>query len=224
MLVLSMPIETESLSEQFAEDGYLPFPGFLTGDGLRVLREEAGRLEEEAARRDFTMDSMANSPRHMTTVGGHRIAEGSDVIAGLYRDPGLLAFLTTVFDQQVVPVDQPVERHVLNILHRPGDTHGAHTDDYPLALVLFLDAPPHLADGGLLEFTPGATDLRALGGAGTRSVHHRAGHAYLLRSDLAAHRVTPLNKPGVRRTVLNFAYTVPDRQTPVTDSAGRLYD
>ncbi|WP_405783164.1 hypothetical protein [Streptomyces sp. NBC_00859] len=218
-------METDSLTGRFAADGYLPLPDFLTADGLRVLRQEAGRLErEEAARRDFTMESMAHSPRHMTTVGGHRIAQESGVIANLYRDPALLALLSTVFDRRVVPVEQPVERHVLNILHRPGDTHGAHTDDYPLALVLFIDAPPRPADGGLLEFAPGTADLEALGGSGTRSLHHHPGHAYLLRSDLTAHRVTPLNRHGVRRTVLNFAYTVPDRQTQVTDSASRLYE
>ncbi|MEU7563470.1 HalD/BesD family halogenase [Streptomyces eurythermus] len=33
-------------------------------------------------------------------------------------------------------------------LHHQDDTHGSHTDDYPYALVVFLDAPPHPPDGG----------------------------------------------------------------------------
>ncbi|MGW6389682.1 HalD/BesD family halogenase [Streptomyces sp. NPDC055103] len=117
-----------------------------------------------------------------------------------------------------------VERHVLNVLHRPGDTHGAHTDDYPLALVLFLEAPPHPADGGLLEFHPGRGDLDALDAPGTHRAHHRPGDAYVLRSDRTAHRVTPLDRPGLRRTVLNFAYTTPGHQNPTAPSAARLYD
>ncbi|MFD3938184.1 hypothetical protein ACFWSF_26580 [Streptomyces sp. NPDC058611] len=120
-------------------------------------------------------------------------------------------------------MEEPVERHVLNILHQSGDTHGAHTDDYLLALVLFVGTPPRPADGGLLEFNPGHRDLTALDKPGTRQVHHHAGDAYLLRSDLTAHRVTPLNRPGTRRTVLNFAYTTHGHRSPATDSASRLY-
>ncbi|MFE1382435.1 hypothetical protein ACFW6S_26190 [Streptomyces sp. NPDC058740] len=56
-----------------------------------------------------------------------------------------------------------------------------------------------------------------------RTAHHRAGDAYLLRSDTTAHRVTPLARAGVRRTVLNFAYTTADAAPRPTPSARRLY-
>ncbi|WP_419248625.1 HalD/BesD family halogenase [Streptomyces melanogenes] len=49
--------------------------------------------------------------------------------------------------------------------------------------------------------------------------HHQAGDAYLLRADTTAHRVSPLTRPGVRRTVLNVAYSVPGRQAPRSPSA-----
>ncbi|MGW8360377.1 HalD/BesD family halogenase [Streptomyces wedmorensis] len=55
--------------------------------------------------------------------------------------------------------------------------------------------------------------------AGTRTVHHRAGDAYLPRGDITAHRVTPPPQAGLRRTVLNFAYTTPAARPPRTDSA-----
>ena len=134
-----------------------------------------------------------------------------------------MRLLSALMDETVVAVHEPIERHVLNVLHRPGDTHGAHTDDYPLALVLFLEAPPHPADGGLLEFHPGS-DLDELDTPGARLVHHRPGDGYLLRSDRTAHRVTPLGRPGLRRTVLNFAYTTPGRQGTTAPSASLLYD
>ncbi|MFD3808944.1 hypothetical protein ACFWTC_36520 [Streptomyces sp. NPDC058619] len=222
MLVLTLPSQPVPLRARFAETGYLPLPDLITRQGLEALRHEAARLEAAATRRDFRMECMDDSPRHMTTLGGHHIAQESALISTLYRDTGLLALLTALHGVGVLPVEEPVERHVLNILHQPGDTHGAHTDDYPLALVLFIEAP-EASDGGLLEFNPGRRSLSSLNEPGTCRLHHQAGDAYLLRSDLTAHRVTPLDRPGTRRTVLNFAYTTEDHQAPATDSAQRLY-
>jgi hypothetical protein len=223
VLVLTLPSHPAALAARFAETGYLPLPGLLTPAGLTALREECDRLEVGARRRDFHMACMDDSPRHMTTLGGHHIAQESALITTLYRDADLLALLAALHGANVTTVPEPVERHVLNILHRPGDTHGAHTDDYPLALVLFLQAPPRAEDGGLLEFAPGRQDLTALQEPGARRLHHLPGDAYLLRSDLTAHRVTPLTRSGLRRTVLNFAYTTPERQQPATDTAYHLY-
>lgn len=221
---MPLPSHRESLSRLFARDGYLALPGLISPAGLTELGAEARRLEAEAVRRDFRMGCMADSPRHMTTLGGHRIADASPLITRLYADRELTGLLSCLLGEAVVAVHDPVERHVLNILHRPGDTHGAHTDDYPLALVLFLEAPSNPADGGLVEFHPGRGDLDALDAPGTRRVHHRPGDGYLLRSDRTAHRVTPLSRPGLRRTVLNFAYTTPDRQASTAPSASLLYE
>lgn len=88
----------------------------------------------------------------------------------------------------------PVERHVLNVLHRPCDTHRAHTDGHPLAVVLFPESPPHPTDGGLLEFHPGRADLAALD------------------SPPAGRRIPP---------VLNFAYTAPGRHISFTTPPDR---
>lgn len=131
MPVLTLPSHPASLRPRFAETGYLPLPGLLTQPGLQSLRQEVGRLEASATRRDLSMECMDDSPRHMTTLGGHHIARESPLISALYRDTGLLALLTALHGTDVRPVEEPVERHVLNILHNPGDTHGAHTDDYP---------------------------------------------------------------------------------------------
>ncbi|MCX5174099.1 phytanoyl-CoA dioxygenase family protein [Streptomyces virginiae] len=223
--VFSLPVPTrwESLRRQFSADGYVALPGLISPAGLVELRREARSLEADAVRRDFRMPGMADSPRHMTTLGGHQIARASPVITRLYADRDLMRLLSSLLGEAVVAVHDPVERHVLNVLHHPGDTHGAHTDDYPLALVLFLEAPPH-TDGGLLEFHPGRGDLGALDAPGARRVHHRPADGYLLRSDVTAHRVTPLERPGLRRTVLNFAYTTPGRQGATTSTASLLYD
>lgn len=208
---------------RFARDGYLALPGLLTGDGLAALGREATGLEAVARRRDFAMACMDDSPRHMTTLGGHVISETSELIPSLYRDRNLIGLVGQVAGEPVIEVEDPVERHVLNILHRAGDTHGAHTDDHPYALVLFLEAPKDPADGGLVRFLPRATSLRNLDHGHARTAHHHAGDAYLLRSDTTAHRVTPLARPGLRRTVLNFAYTTPAARPRRTPSATDLY-
>ncbi|MFG2888529.1 hypothetical protein [Streptomyces sp. NPDC048248] len=142
-------------------------------------------------------------------------------LPGLVR-PGSLPALSAIAGWGAVRVCDPLERHVINSLHQQGDTHGGHTDDYPPALVLFTEAPDDPADGGLLEHVPHA-GLGALTTGAVRSAHHRPGDGYLLRSDVCAHRVTPLRRSGLRRTVLNFAYTTPDRQAAITPSAPEPY-
>ncbi|MFD4523927.1 hypothetical protein ACFWP7_08375 [Streptomyces sp. NPDC058470] len=159
----------------------------------------------------------------MTTLGGHVIARESELILQLYRDEHLLGLFGRIAGIQAVPVSDPLERHVINSLHQQGDTHVAHTDDYPLALVLFTEAPADPAHGGLLEYVPHTIDLDTLQTDTVRRAQHRHGEGYLLRSDTTVHRVTPLRRPGPRRTVLNFAYTTADRQRAVTPSASQLY-
>ncbi|MFH8569454.1 hypothetical protein [Streptomyces sp. NPDC017993] len=223
MAVLSLPDFSPDLRARFAADCYVPLPQLVCPDGLSALRTEVRRLEKLAVRRDFSMASMGHSPRHMTTLGGHLIAEESKLIAGVYRDGQLIRLVGAIAGWEAVGVRDPLERHVINILHQRGDTHGAHTDDYPVALVLFMEAPDDPADGGLLEHVPHATGLEALTTGAARVAHHRPGDGYLLRSDVSAHRVTPLRRSGLRRTVLNFAYTTQDRQAAITPSASELY-
>ncbi|MFC9931915.1 hypothetical protein [Streptomyces sp. NPDC127190] len=80
---------------RFTADGYFPLPGFLTPHGLDTLRAEAMRLEQLARRRDFAMDCMEGSPRHMTTLGGHIIAQESQPIPLLYQNQELLQLIGT---------------------------------------------------------------------------------------------------------------------------------
>ncbi|MFD3538330.1 2OG-Fe(II) oxygenase [Streptomyces sp. NPDC058662] len=221
--MFNVPKDAGQAPARLAESGYVPLADFLTAEGLTLLWQEAARLGDIALRRDFSMACMDDSPRRMTTLGGQMIAEKSQMIPRLYKGEELISLLGRLTGQDVAPVPDPMERHVLNILHQHGDTHGGHTDDYPYALVLFLEAPSDPEDGGLLEFTPHTPDLAALGTPAAVTAHHQAGDAYLLRSDTTAHRVTPLTRPGARRTVLNFAYTLPNHTVHKTNSADQLY-
>ncbi|MFE9443988.1 hypothetical protein ACFYO2_34545 [Streptomyces sp. NPDC006602] len=82
--------------------------------------------------------------------------------------------------------------------------------------------PPNVSKTDCFSNTP-AGIKRSFNAPSARRAHHQSGDAYLLRSDLTAHRVTPLARSGARRTVVNFACTAHDHHSPATDSAQRLY-
>ncbi|MGI9597747.1 MAG: HalD/BesD family halogenase [Acidimicrobiales bacterium] len=209
-------VDRAATAAQFAHAGYLALPGLLTPPALEGLRHEVERLQARAKRRDFRMECMGGTPRHMTTLGGIEIAETAPAISALYRDPQLLSTLGSLVGLTLQLAADPVERHVLNVLHRSGDTHGLHTDDYPLALVLFLESPTCEAGCGHLEFF----DACEAGHSSVKS--HVAGDAYLLRADKFPHRVQPIHD-GCVRTVLNFAYGAESIPIVETPSASILY-
>ncbi|MDH3299651.1 MAG: hypothetical protein OES24_04005 [Acidimicrobiia bacterium] len=200
----------------FDRCGYVPLPGLLPEETVAVLREEIAAVLPLSNRKDFVMECMDNTPRHMTTVSGLAIAERSPAIVDLYHDPQLIAGISSVVGRSLEAAGDPVERHVLNMLHEAGDTHGFHTDDYPVALVMFIESPDCPDGCGRLEFCP----VENAHDAQTRS--HAVGDAYVLRSDRLKHRVQPIHN-GCRRTVLNFAYSVEGEPVEQTPSASLLY-
>ncbi|MGH1493816.1 MAG: HalD/BesD family halogenase [Acidimicrobiales bacterium] len=209
-------IDAAAAAAQFDHMGYLALPGLLTPSALEGLRNEVARLQAIARRRDFTMECMGGTPRHMTTLGGVEIAKSAPEVSALYGDPELSAALGALVGLELELAADPVERHVLNVLHRSGDTHGLHTDDYPIALVLFLESPTCEAGCGHLEFF----DACKAGHTSVRS--HAAGDAYILRADKFPHRVQPIHD-GCVRTVLNFAYGAKSLPVLTTPSASILY-
>lgn len=210
-------MDVEASTKLFEHAGYLPLPGLLSETGLESLREAATKLWARAKRRDFEMECMGGTPRHMTTLGGIEIAETTPLIETLYRDPGLTAALGRLVGLDLQLAADPVERHVLNVLHRSGDTHGLHTDDYPLALVMFIESPSCEEGCGHLEFF----DVCSAGhSSSTKS--HSPGDAYLLRADKFPHRVQPIHD-GCVRTVLNFAYGAASIPVVESPSASILY-
>ena len=209
-------LDAEETTARFAHSGYLPLPGLLDPQGLADLRAEVDILLVEARRRDFDMECMGGTPRHMTTLGGREISELAPRITEIYRSSELIDRLGRLTGLHLELADDPVERHVLNRLHRAGDTHGLHTDDYPLALVMFLETPTCAEGCGHLEFF----DVCQAGHSSVLS--HDAGDAYLLRADRMPHRVRPIHD-GCVRTVLNFAYGIEGEQVIKSESASILY-
>ncbi len=209
-------IDAHATVSLFEHAGYLPLPGLLPPPALEAMRAEVGRLLDHAKRRDFDMTCMGGTPRHMTTLGGLEIASTAPAVASLYRDDALLSALGRLVGMELRLADDPVERHVLNVLHRPGDTHGLHTDDYPIALVLFIESPRCETGCGHLEFF----DACRPGERATKM--HPPGDAYVLRADRFPHRVQPIHD-GCQRTVLNFAYGAAGVPVSASPSASILY-
>jgi hypothetical protein len=190
--------------EQFARDKYVRFPGFFTLDAFALLADEVERLRQLAIRRDLQMQGSDGSPRRMSTLGGHVIGEYSTLVPQLYSDSHLLTFLSGVAGEEVLEVPDPVENFVLNVLHRPGDIHGGHIDVYAFAFNIFIEGPPEDA-GGALEFVPSSDQLADLKGPKVRRVWHQPNDCYLLKTDEAPHRVSPLTRE-TRRTIINMAF------------------
>ena len=69
-------MDVEASTALFGHAGYLPLPGLLEQSALETLRTEATKLWKYAKRRDFNMECMGGTPRHMTTLGGLEIVNG----------------------------------------------------------------------------------------------------------------------------------------------------
>lgn len=207
--------------EQFRDQQYVRLSDFFKPEGFALLRQEVERLSRIAIRRDLKIADSGGSHRKMSTLGGDEVARLSSLIPALYHDPGLLAFLSGIAGEPVLVVPDPVENHVLNILHQIGDIHGGHVDTYAFAFNLFIEAPEE-GGGGALEYVPRSTRLEDLGGPKARSLTHAPGDCYLLKTDEVAHRVTPLTRPG-RRTIVNLAYANPATVDLASYSSSQLY-
>ncbi len=210
-----------ALRTHFAREDYVRFPGFIREDALEVLKKSVTDALQGAHRRDFLMECMDNSPRRMHVVNAYRIQARSSLISDLYKDPSLIAFLAEVAGKEVTALEGDIDRFVINHLDGPGDTFGAHFDDYPLSLAIVTHAPDP-RQGGVPELKRKASSLAELEDAPVR-VPLYPGDAYLLRSDTTAHRVSPL-LADTERTAINLAYSWHGFVVKETVSAQRLYD
>lgn len=233
----SISLRAESLA--FAREGYVRLPRSFFASVFAELQSEAMRLREHAKTRDFIMPGY-ETLRRMSTLGGKDILRLSPMLVDFYHNPEIRTLLSNICGQEVFACHDENEWQVINWLEGPGETHGWHLDDPPLALVIFIETPSG-SDGGALEFINGWRQLCAVFGSDpernatiliercraagliTAKVH-ATGDAYLMRADQCLHRAAPLIATGARRSVINLAFELqPDvRRTGVT--ASLLYD
>jgi hypothetical protein len=212
---------TPALNAHYQDVHHAAFPDFISPAFFVELKREVDALLAFRRRRDFLMECMDNSPRRMNVVNGHIIEENSNLIPALYNNPAIIAFLSSVIGEQVLPLTDDIDRYVINQLQMTSDTFGAHYDDYPMSFVVILESPG-IEGGGYAEMVPRAHSLSQLEHDPIR-LPLRAGDAYVLKTDTTAHRVAPLTQDTLR-TAINFAYTTPSFVPPrITESAAMLY-
>jgi hypothetical protein len=210
-----------AFKEILERDYYVHLPNFFEPATFSMLRQEIERLLEKKHRKDFLMEDTDNTPRHISTVGGVMVTENSTLIPALYENAALMDFLEGVAGQPIYTVRDKNEHHVINCLHKVGDTHGGHVDSYAYAFNIFFDAPD-VDGGGELVYVPNSTKISDLDTDKAIFAHNNVGDAYFFRTDLCAHRVNPLTKDG-RRTILNLVYAEETTKDLMSYSSSKLY-
>ncbi|PLW74927.1 HalD/BesD family halogenase [Cohaesibacter celericrescens] len=202
------------LSAEFSSSHIVAITDLLPSHLKTAFHEEAARLlQQDAKRRDLTIDSTGGTPRHYQSVGRDVIKEHGTVIPAVFTSPDILAFLAQIADEPLHRVPYEPEEYILNSQNQTGDTHGWHWDDYTYALIWIVEAPDPLS-GGRIEYVPQTQwDKDAPRDAlnsilQTREVRSRyveAGTCYLMKASTTLHRIAPLTS-NTRRTVVVYTF------------------
>ena len=200
------------LRTAFARDGFADVTAAISpAERARVGTEAAAALDAHAVRRDVRIAATGDSPRRYRIVGRDTLTAVAPAAAAFYRSPDLLALLSSIAGEAVVPVPHVPEELIATRLEAAGDPHGWHWDDYGFALVWVLAAPAP-ADGAALEYVTGVPWCKSaprveeiLAEREPARAHIAAGTVYLLRADTTLHRVAPLRR-AARRDALCFSY------------------
>ncbi|MHB1930076.1 MAG: HalD/BesD family halogenase [Acidimicrobiales bacterium] len=194
----------------------LPFP-ILTGAGVEAARP----IVEELAR-FATGDARSRRLRGLT--------ECSAFFAGMYADPGLLAFLSALAEAELRP--HPMWNHRVQLNYPPEDLERAvdvwHYDAVAFDFVMLLTDPVPMR-GGTTEYFAGtvAEGQRILDTASTlpedrvvRIAYPAAGWGFLQQGHQVLHRVAPLEEPYPRVSlVASYSCSDPTWREPSSSSS-----
>lgn len=202
------------LAHEFSKYGFVEIPGFGPPDVWAGVEREVERLlAERAQRRDVTVASTEDSPRRYEAISRNAIMEGSALIPAVYRSPEMMRLVAALASEpDVVPVPHEPEEILITRMTQAGDSHGWHWDDYTYSLIWMIQAPVE-GEGAMLEFVPNTTwdkeNPRIREHLDTHEIQRRQparGSCYLLKADTALHRVAPLARDGIVRTIMVFTY------------------
>jgi hypothetical protein len=185
---------SEELSREFKSTGFVVLPNALHESDRGRLLDKANAMCSVGIRKDFAMPQ-SRTPRHITSVSGVVTAEDVELMSS-YNSKRLRRSIEKLVGASLTDCDNVIERVIITRLERAGDTHGWHLDDYAITMVMVLNAP-EIVGGGYLEYA---------GDTGTKQVGLRPGDVYLMRADRLRHRVAPLRRSGLCRTILNFTF------------------
>src|SRR5712691_2490708 len=134
--------EVLQLSQHFRREGYVKIPNLVPPEIKTLVRDEVYRLLDLHARRiDILLKETGNTPRRMSTVSQQAIARDSTLIPEIYDSPALMAFLSRLARQPVIPCPWDEEKFVVIRQERKGDTHGWHWGDFSFTVIWIIEAP-----------------------------------------------------------------------------------
>jgi hypothetical protein len=211
--------QSSSLRAEFARLGYLYIPRFVDENSLHSLSAIWTTLRIGALRKEVLIEHHGvSSQRRMFTVSAIKIDDATREINCLYRDHNILNAICQITGESIVPLDDDIEKDVINWLALKGDQHGAHVDSFPFACSYVLDAPRE-DEGGVLIISHDADEALSFRG---KRLPLFPGDLFFFRSDLLYHQVCPLLNDA-NRVVLNMAYATPRTKSNLSYSRNSLY-
>ena len=116
--------ETLGLRKQFLSNGFVLIKGLVPAGALEEIDEECSRIMRIlGSDKDLLMEETQNTPRHMRTVGQHRLAQESSLIPSIYESDIFRGFLIAIAGQELFKAPWLPEQYILSHLYREGDTH-----------------------------------------------------------------------------------------------------
>lgn len=205
-----------NMRREFLSSGVTNITKIVSADLMHdILMEVEKLLPRYGVRRDIKkVRSTGNTPRRMTNIDYKSVAKNSELIMSTYACSTLREQLEVIVGETIYDCPYDREKIVATHLHRLGDTHGWHWDDYSLAVVWVLKAPPKEA-GGVVQYiahtewkkeTPEIISHFVT--APIYTMYLPSGSMYLMQTATTLHRVYPIIKGGCERTILNFAYAL----------------
>lgn len=194
----------DRLTLAFRTEPFVRISDAVTDQGFEILNTALARLWATRFRKDIVVPQSGNSPRRMTVIGG-RATNTCSQLVDLYRHSMVKDWCSQLVGFDVAECPNRDEDMIFTVLHRPGDTHGWHLDDYPIAFIIVLEMPRTGSLTGRDAHMGACLEVEFFNGR--RSIALSPGDIYVMRADLLRHRVRPLSRLfSGRRVIANFTY------------------
>lgn len=198
----------------FQHEQYANVTNIFPREITLFLKDEVTRvLQSCGVRRDLTIAATQNTPRSMTNLRYADLRAESSGINSVYTSSTVKNMVSHIVGEEVFDCPWENERYIATRLHKAGDTHGWHWDDYAYSLLWVLQSPPSQLGGNLQivpntgwdKENPDISGILEKNKGRILTKKHESGEIYLFRSDCLLHRVSPLTEDG-ERTALNMVY------------------
>jgi predicted 2-oxoglutarate/Fe(II)-dependent dioxygenase YbiX len=203
-----------ALSRELAVRGYCVIRDVFHPEEIAALADAWEDASANVRRREVTVTyAGVTSTRQLDTLSAKCVDDVTPEVESLYYDEVFVRFLSLLAGEEVVPLDDELEKYVINALSIEGDHHGEHLDSFPFACTIPLEQPQP-DQGGCLQITNN--------GGRFVDVELEPGCLAFFRSADFVHRVTSIG-PSCRRMVLSMAYATPATSGIVSNTRELMY-